>query len=381
MNVVDVSGNLIKVSWVARTILDSIMIYRPLGSVCEHGEYVYVVGPELLMRPGASSEDARLEYVGRIEKRRKSGGELVREWVYSLSRDKGFYDCVAVDGVVYFVGYRKSSENVDEWVVAASGTDLELVEVGGSNPTRLQGVARRVVSDGEYLYVAGVSRSLGGYEWIIEKRRVSDASLVSSRVLKQAEITSFVDVNEVSIDPVTGHVWVVEYVADGKEVFDRIIVLDRDLDIVGVIEGMGLMPPITFRDREHLRYVGKELTSTVTFDEEGFAYVGGFGYVAKYDGHANKIKKVRYHGSLKKSSYVRGYVYVAGEKLIDGLRRHFISVFDDELNLVDELVLSKEVNAEADSWAGDKMSYDGSNLYFAGSFNNGWVVYSVRYRY
>lgn len=354
--------------------------YKPFTSVCGCREYLYVIGSVSFAVFDAPSSDRQFKAVKMIEKRRKSGGELVKAWIYSPSHVKDFYDCIAVNDLIYVVGYYRSSEHSLEWVVAALDTDLRLVKIGKSDLLEPYSVAYRVTSDGEYLYVAGLSGSSSSVKWRVEKRVIDDLSIIKSHVSEPAGGTYFVSVNDVGVNPVTSHVWVVEYSVGDDDVIDRIEILSRDLEPIRVLEKVGTAPPTTFRDREHLDYVGGELTSTLTFDEEGFAYIGGFGYVAKYDMYGNRIKKVRHEGRLKKSSYINGRIYVAGERVVEGRVTHFISVFDRELSLLDEVDLSNEVDTNPDSRPGDKIFYDESNLYLAEDFQHGWVVYSIKYK-
>ena len=65
------------------------------------------------------------------------------------------------------------------------------------------------------------------------------------------------------------------------------------------------------------------------------------------------------------------YVY------IDGFDRHILCVFDRQLNLVDRIVLSADVDAGPYFGLGN-VGFDGENLFLAGFGDAKWVVYSIK---
>jgi hypothetical protein len=161
------------------------------------------------------------------------------------------------------------------------------------------------------------------------------------------------------VNPITKQLWVTG-VED--EQF-RVEILDLDLNPIKIIKKND-----------------KGLASTVDFDEDGYAYIGGDGFIAKYDKYGNeiKLKEITYH--VKKLLYVNGSLFVATNEKEGGYRRHVLYVYDKDLNQIERSILSQDINADADFGYG-KMAFDGKNLYIAGidykPGNPQWTIYSI----
>lgn len=103
----------------------------------------------------------------------------------------------------------------------------------------------------------------------------------------------------------------------------------------------------------------------VCFDDEGNAYIVGAGGVAKFDKGGNFLATVNRVVEGGKIACVGGRVYAFVVKRVDNYLRHILYMFDKDLKLLSEHVLSKGV--EADSWFSlGKPAFDGKNLYVAG---------------
>jgi hypothetical protein len=69
--------------------------------------------------------------------------------------------------------------------------------------------------------------------------------------------------------------------------------------------------------------------------------------------------------SDKKLLYINGYLYIAGWKFIDDHERPVLYIYDKELNQIDSIILSWNLNVDTHFFWGD-MIFDGKNLYITG---------------
>ena len=181
----------------------------------------------------------------------------------------------------------------------------------------------------------------------------------------------------IGLNPVTNQLWIVGYTSvpiseTTSRVTFRIEILEKDLNR---IKSIWLENCSDARD--------------VVFDEYGYAYIitydrnFGENAILKFDMYGNLVKEALLDILPRKLAYWNGYIVVAGEKRVDGYVRHVVQLLDRELNILDELVLS--MNVDADSFFGGegRMIVDGNNLYVAGwdyakgGNNPRWVMYSI----
>jgi len=315
--------------------------------VCEFGDYIYVVGEE-------GGKD-------RVEKRFKSNGALVKSWSGHFGPSAPLRDCTVIDEKLYAVNFGSH--------IFVFDLDLN-IQVTGKDTYYPRGYAFSIISYGDYLYIAGAKyREEGGAVWSVEKWSAKDLSLVKS--YSSDATTRFA--LSIGVNPVTKQLWVVgEFVGElGYNEF-RVEILDLDLNLVKIIKRAGWSSALS-----------------ITFDEDGYAYIGGSGFVppkydvhgliAKYDKLGNEIAAVEMRGPAYKILYVNNYTYVGSEELIDNYNRQVLYIFDKNLNQVDKIVLSRDMNTSAMlNWG--KMAFDGKNLYIAGGdglIDWGWTIYAI----
>jgi predicted esterase YcpF (UPF0227 family) len=121
----------------------------------------------------------------RIEKRSLTDGNLVPEFGTGgiitsnpSTGDDAAY-AIAIDSTaMYVVGYDSSPGNYQWRIEKRSLTDGSLVGVYTSNPTTSTDVARGIAIDSTAMYVVGYDFSPGNYQWRIEKRSLTDGNLV-----------------------------------------------------------------------------------------------------------------------------------------------------------------------------------------------------------
>ncbi len=125
-------------------------------------------------------------YQWRIEKRNLSDGSLVAAFVSNPSSYSDQAWAIAVDGSGIYVGGVESDLASWMWrIEKRSKTDGSLVQgfgVQGAVRSDLSQYDDRIyalVLDSSFLYAAGYDRSPGNNQWRLEKRKLSDGSLVS----------------------------------------------------------------------------------------------------------------------------------------------------------------------------------------------------------
>jgi len=360
----------LKVNWIVHSDPSSSADYA--NAVCEKDEYIYVVGVDGYVDTGRF----------RIEKRLKSSGDLVKAWTYNPSGSwDELYDCVIVEDTLYAVG-RVGDPWVFSWAIVALDLDLNMLRyaiysVLASYPSHA--VAWSLTSDGEYLYIAGHDNSpeFNDAQWRVEKRRLKDLALVRSYTSNPSES---IDVAiAISINPVTGDLWVCGYKAVGYDAFARIEILSKDLELelVKVVE---------------LSIIS--LCTSIAFDEEGNGYVGGGPFfIAKLSKHGDILRVSRIKTPPAPAPtllYFNSFIYAfVLEEIKDTSKppfyfKHAVYVLDKDLNVVHKTILDVNINISADTIS-RRVAFDGENVYVAGSHgvrkNTGmdsmWTVYSI----
>jgi len=111
------------------------------------------------------------------------------------------------------------------------------------------------------------------------------------------------------------HVWVVGSEGDGRF---RVEILDQDMNPVRVV-----------------RRVDRWLAYAVDFDEEGYAYVSGDGFVAKYDTYGNEVVAWGERGWwAPKVLYASSLLYVGANALCWGSTTAALYIFSRDLRQV-----------------------------------------------
>jgi hypothetical protein len=324
----------IKVNW--RVYSDATESFDYAYSVCEAGDYIYIVGHQDLF--------------GRVEMRFKSNGALVKAWTSENS--SMLYDCIVVDDKLYVLG--------SPWVLLVFDLDLNLL-MFKRKPE--QGFAYFMQLYDNHIYVAGfeLTKNLD-FLWRIEKWKIEDLTLVKEYKGEPASgVTSLISIG---INPVSKQVWAIgDYSKKWKNYLFRVEILDLDLNLIKVIKKDDI-----------------DIARAISFDEEGNAYIGGDYFIAKYDKDGNEVATKEIPYEIAKITYIKGYLFIGATEKIQNRFRHVLYVYDKNLNLIDRVILSHDVNATAIFNIG-KMAFDGKNLYVAGydnePGNQRWVVYSI----
>jgi DNA-binding beta-propeller fold protein YncE len=331
-------------------------------SVCEDGEYIYVVGSE-------SSPDWRNTKI-RIEKRLKLNGELDKISVTDLSKNPdGPFDCIIINGKLYVVGYDTVPRSVDaEWIILMYDlVDLGLISYVRSNPSEYWDDARSITSDGKYLYIVGIDSMFGpgNSEWRIEKRAPDDLSLI--KVYRSNPSTTIDQAWKIEINPLTGELWVIGSKFEDRELKWRVEILTKDLELVKVIE-----PGINGS------------AYSITFDEYGNAYVADFHRtIVKFDKQGNEVKRIGFLG--ENVLYANGNLYVFQEEPADQYWRLVMYVLDDDLRIITSNILKTEIYLETDPPVG-KIVSDSENVYVVRELirrdsapgNSEWMICSFK---
>jgi len=315
------------------------------NAVCEAGDYIYVVGEQ---DQGVARSDAR------IEMRFKSNGSLVKAWT-----SKGFYklfDCVATNNKLYVIGY--------PWDLLVFDLNLRLLSferkfISYENVF----IASSIQAYDNHVYIGGMKvTKANNFLWRIEKWRIENLTLVKEYTSEPSLGNG--TVATIEVNPVTKQLWAGGvYYKEGKGLSFKVEILDLDLNPIKVIKKDDV-----------------DATYAISFDEEGNAYIGGYKFIAKYDKNGNeiKIKKVPYY--VAKISYIKGYLFIGATEDIQNLFRHVLYVYDKNLNQIEKIVLSLDIN-ELSALSIGRMTFDGKNLYITGYSYSGldteWVIYSI----
>jgi hypothetical protein len=286
--------------------------------------------------------------------RLKSNGSLVKEAI--IDKDIMLYDCIIINDRLYAVSI--------SWDILVFDLNLNLLSIVKRRAYNL-GLVFSTTSYNNYLYIAGSG-------WRIEKWRIDDLVLVKEYVLKPD--SGKYDAHDIGINPATEQIWVI-----GEEVYYnsfRAEILDLDLNLLKVIGENGT--PKASGPLFYLFIIFKEIV--ITFSEDGYAYIGGGQSIFKYDKDGNMVRlKMTSHWN-NKLLYANGYLYVAGEEFIEGYFRPVLYIYDRELNQIDRIILSWDLNVRA-SFLWSDMIFDGKSLYITGWEDRkgywGWILCTV----
>lgn len=358
ISVVEAQNIAVKINWSVYSSPVSGPSYA--HAICETGDHIYIVG---------SQDHAKY---GRIELRSKIDGALLKDW--TSKEYKYFIDCVIANDRLYVIDLG--------WEIWVFDLNLNLITFTYKNT---KGQSYSIMFYDNYIYIAGVEHvSYYDGRWRIEKWRVEDLSFVkeySSNPTPKYDL-----IYSIGINPITKQLWVIGF--EDSLINFRIEILDMNLNLIKVTgkdEEQHVINSLMLSNVKPL-YLSKymPIAMSVDFDEDGYAYVGRHGYIAKYDKYGNKIalKKVPNWPSIDKLLYANNYIYAAASELFDKYRSHVLYIFDKELNEINKIILNKRTlfNIYEDSYLGaGKMAFDGKNLYIAGSVEKAWTVMWIIY--
>ncbi|MBO3800166.1 MAG: hypothetical protein FGF52_03840 [Candidatus Brockarchaeota archaeon] len=318
-------------------------------SVCEKDAYIYVVGFDYSIEAGV--------FQPRIEKRLKNDGSLIKNWTYRPSSYGGLlYDCIIVGEELYAVGASYSLIG-SNWMLLVLDLDFNLLNY--FNFTGISGAATSIISDQDFLYIAGLVVNETESKIRVEKIRLTDLSVSKEYV---SDLPGFQEAYSIEINPVSGQIWVV-----GTTDFEkwRIEMLDKDLSRIKTVE----------------KEIGASAFS-IGFDDEGFSYVVGEGGIIKLDRNGEEIKNYAKEGFFTKTRFLGNRLYVAGMENVENRVRQTLYVFDNELSLLNKTIVSRGINADAIFLTG-RMISDKENLYISGLAYLGygdyeWIICSIK---
>jgi len=301
---------------------------------CIHGDRLVVVG-----RAGDFSTAVFFD---------KETGEVVETW-----RGEGevFTNCLSLGGALYVVG--------PHGAYLYRGTTLK----------KVKGVYTAIHAAGGGLYLGGyVERGMGRRKtstWLLEERTAGLAPV------RQAEVAGVGDGYpiDIAVNPATGQLWAVGW---------RREVASHSFHSFAVVFTVTLTEEQRIDLPEGGRLYFGELYS-VCFDEWGNAYVGGSRGVAKFTKDGRLVKA--YEGADGyKVVCMRDAVYAFGHSYAEGRWMHVLRIFNLDLNLLGEFVLSAGVLAHS-AFGSGRVAYDGQHIYVAGyDYAQGarrWVVYAI----
>lgn len=343
-----------RINW--RVISNPSTEYDGAYSVCEYGDYIYIVG----IQNG---------FYSRIERRLKETGELVNFFVFDNQLLSELRDCIIVNETLYAIGSAYYEEYV-HWLIVALDLELNQINYVTRRPSSLLSIAESATSDSVHIYIAGFQDTETGSILIIEKINSTDLSVV--KVYENSVSNVSLYPIRIDINPATDELWVAEilYNYSDDSINSRVEVLNRELEQLKTLE----LKNITLY--------------SIAFDEEGYGYLSGvnfssnlLGLVVKLDSEGNPSKSISFADKIVLNLfYANPYLYSI-TYYSSTLREAtpYLTVFDKELNIVYEIPLSFEYEI-----LDGKMTCDSENLYLAGIVFNqdawdcAWVIYSIK---
>jgi len=312
----------------------------PAMSICSAEDYIYVVG----------SPDG---HGAKVEMRYWDDGSLIKTW--SSIKFEDLADCVIIDKRLYAVGLG--------WNILVFDLKLNLLDYVYRDLTDW---AYSVVSYGDYLYIAGSGDTFK--KWRVEMWRIKDLTLVKEYSSDPTEYNEYAA--SINVNPVTKQLWVVG-MQGGRTSSFRVEILDLYLNPLRIIERP---------DRSE--------ALTITFDNDGYAYIGGEGFIAKYDKYGNEITMVEIPSSsvdillydiVPPGIYDFLFAFVTDKTGV--FSKQVLYIFDKNLNQVYSLQLGGDIRTDAFFRPG-KADYYGY-LYVAGGERKepgqitSWTIYAI----
>jgi len=249
---------------------------------------------------------------------------------------------------------------------------LNLVDVKHYDVTVKGAVATSISTDGKYLYIGGYDNSPATVyypddaQYRLIKVDPGDLSILKTYTANPSIEKDWV--NSININPINGEIWLAVSMGqyDGK-----IVVLNQDLKVIGE------QTIYTFAFPQ------------IAFDESGYAYITGRS-PHTYEGGLAKLspdlKIVKTNSMVKGSKilYNNGYLYIAVEYYVNNYQRHVLVMATKNLDVLETLVLSSGINADAYLSLLGKMDSIGDNIvvsgydYVSAAQTYNWITYSVK---
>jgi len=331
----------IKINWVKYLKLSE-GSDEPRG-ICLFGDYV-VVGGNASNRPSIVLLD-------------RNTGEVVKTWIGN--NIGSFKDCLSVNGKLYIVGSEEkdhhdvgtiyvfdSELNVQKKIEASVGINFSFID-----------------SDGNHLYIAGTDKT-DEWKWYVEERTLN------LELIKYKK-PHYGGVAIMRVNPITGELWMIGYSDSEAISVTLVIIFDKEL---------GRVKRVEYLESEIFHSLVFPSLRDICFDDLGNAYATGYDGIIKFDKHGNILatsKSIR----AEQIVCIGNFIYTFTNPEVDGYHRHVLCVLDSKLKVVEEYILSMNVNAN--SYFSSKHSCDGRNMYVAGydtalgEEKCRWVIYSI----
>jgi len=295
----------------------------------------------------------------------KATGKLVKMW----NGSDAFYNCVSVGDRLYAVS---------ESGIYAFDKELNVVK-----SVKINWSPYAIASDGEYLYVAGLTWRYDTGEqyetvWRIEKRTL-DLGLVAYNKFYIDWGRWWVcryDAYDIAINPATDELWVVGFYHCDYSGPNRtwvippftshtlIVIFDKQLHAVRILD---------FSNFDE-GYIG--VPYGICFDEEGNAYVAG-NAAAKFNKSGDVVAVNYLVYNVYKIACAGGRIYVFGNEYVDGHDRPLVYILSENLSLVNKFVIHKDVKRDSSFYIG-KPAVDGERVFVAGyDFSQSVFIYSL----
>jgi hypothetical protein len=345
--------------------------YGPEGmaiSTCISETAIYTVGLSGKWVMGFYRTDKSI-----IEARSVSTGELLHSWQSIHGKNTWLYDCIVLGEYLYVVGGDDAVGNL-EWLILKFTLDLKLVKEMHYNPSSYDEIATTIDTDGKYLYVGGfdgsfASMSYDDTQWHVIKIDPNELTVIKSYTHNPSNLRDYI--TSIVINPNDGKIWLMGAIYHHLEGYGKISILDQELSLINSMElnAKFLFPHLALDETSHAYITNVYSDENVNF---GLMKISS----------DLKIVNVNYNIKAERILYSNGYLYLASIKEIDRYKRHVLVRATKDLNIVDELVLNKQVNVTSHFYPPGKMSITGNKLYLAGyiegaPFGYKWVIYAV----
>jgi len=332
-------------------------------ATCVSGSTVYVVG---------DSYDA-----GVVEARDISTGEVITAWMEVYGSKTELYNCIVLGNFLYVVGGDNAPGNW-EWLILKFTLDLKLVGKRQYNPSKNDEWAYTIFTDREHLYVGGFDASKASIwdlytntQWLLLELDSLDLSILKSYTFNPSGGRDYIYSG--GVNPLDGKIWLVGSVDYNNPLArsGKLVMLDRSFTQIGTLN-LGI-----YSTRPQL-----------VFDELGYAYIASPSSDIILDGGLVKVspqlKIVKTNTDIKpvKILYSDGYLYLARSVRVENYWRHAVLRVTKDLDVIEETVLSKLINADSYFVYGN-MALANNRLFVTGidsALGLGkyrWVIYSI----
>jgi hypothetical protein len=224
------------------------------------------------------------------------------------------------------------------------------------------------------LYVGGFdgspeSISYDDTQWHVIKIDPNDLTIIKSYTYNPSKLRDYI--TSIVINPIDGKIWLIGVIHQYLEGYGKISILNQDLSLINSMElnAKVLFPHLALDETNHAYITNIYSDENVNF---GLMKISS----------DLKIVNVNYNIKAERILYSNEYLYLTSIKEIDRYKRHVLIRATKDLNIIDELILNKQVNATSHFYPPRKMSITGNKVYLAGYIEGApygykWVIYAV----